>query len=291
MQILTHRGLDPDIPKFPSESSVEAFQQHIKRGYGLECDLNFTADDQIAIHHDSTIARLTNQQDSRPIREMSFKELQHIFTKNTHHTLCTIEDIATLIGQSRATIHAFHFKGLLQQGKNIDILIAEFKKYSKLFDRMLLFDLLPDIASYIKRELQTIHLAPSVAHPYDKQRFNNLVSGTLLTVDEAIQKRNIFDWVWLDEWDRKDANNTEKTFYTRDVFDELKKVKYSIGLVTPELHATSPGLIERESHEDAIDTLRLFQRITEIMMLQPDALCTDHPDKCKEIYDSIYLTV
>jgi hypothetical protein len=62
------------------------------------------------------------------------------------------------------------------------------------------------------------------------------------------------------------------------VFKILKDEGLKVALVTPELHGTSPGLLGGEAHPDA-DKNCLFDRIQEIIDLQPDALCTDYPEE------------
>ena len=51
--------------------------------------------------------------------------------------------------------------------------------------------------------------------------------------------------------------------------------------MTPELHGTSPGLLGGESHKHAANTEVLFERMREILSLEPDAICTDYPEEVK----------
>ena len=51
-EVITHRGLEPQRKANYSESSLEAFEDHIKRGYAVEFDPNFTLDG-IIVHHDA----------------------------------------------------------------------------------------------------------------------------------------------------------------------------------------------------------------------------------------------
>ena len=59
----------------------------------------------------------------------------------------------------------------------------------------------------------------------------------------------------------------------------MKDAGLSISLVTPELHATSPGLLGGEAHPDAQSRERFFERIGEIIALKPDWICTDYPEE------------
>ena len=62
--ILTHRGLEPNRLDFYPESSYEAFENQIKRGFGIEFDPLFCKDG-IIVSHDKNLARITNGLDNR----------------------------------------------------------------------------------------------------------------------------------------------------------------------------------------------------------------------------------
>ncbi|MEK6848271.1 MAG: hypothetical protein AABX65_01425, partial [Nanoarchaeota archaeon] len=128
-----------------------------------------------------------------------------------------------------------------------------------------------------------LNLVPSVAHYFDIQRYNGLIYNTLLTLEDAIKYKGegLYNWVWLDEWDTIDAEGKEKLFYTAENFKILRDAGFKIALVTPELHGTSPGLYGGESHKHAADKNILFQRIKEILALNPDAICTDYPNEVR----------
>lgn len=265
MIVFTHRGLEPTNPNFFSEGSFEAFQDHLNRGFGIEFDPNFLADGNIIISHDKSLSQLT------------LAEVQKIKLENGQ--IPTFEELAQLIITSNSKINAFHLKGLFQEEKYLDILISHLERFPKLSDKILIFDVKPETARYLKTHLPNVILAPSVAHPYDIQRYNSLVSGTLMTVEDALRykEEGLYDWVWLDEWGRTDEGGKTKKLYTKEVFDKLKTFGYKIALVTPELHATSPGLLGGEFHQDAKDSQTFFARIKEIISLNPDAICTDYP--------------
>ena len=135
----------------------------------------------------------------------------------------------------------------------------------------------------IKQKIPTIQLAPSVAHSYDIKRYNQAVGGTLISVEDALNHKELCDWVWLDEWDLFGPGNSQKKFYTHDTFSSLRNAGYKIALVTPELHSTSPGLLGGESHPDASSKGKLFTRIKEIITFSPDAICTDYPEEVKKV--------
>ncbi|MCW8965853.1 MAG: hypothetical protein OQK82_04080, partial [Candidatus Pacearchaeota archaeon] len=136
-----------------------------------------------------------------------------------------------------------------------------------------------------RQEIPYVKLAPSVALDYDTKRYNKVVSNTLFSIEQSIEykKQGLFDYVWLDEWDLKEEDGTQKKLYTKETFDKLREVGYKIALITPELHGTSPGLLGGESHQDSRDKDTLFKRIIEIISLNPDAICTDYPRESKNL--------
>lgn len=276
MRIITHRGLDPSRPLYFPESSREAFEDQLSRGYGLEFDLQFTADERIIILHDSNLARATEGEDRRQVADVSSKELVDLGLNGGH--LISFPELLSLIqdGQSQDSISAIHVKASIQNDRNLEIILGYLKDIDT--DKFMLFDLIPESARYMKGQNSNLHLACSVAHPHDRKRYNASVGGTLLSIEEAIANKELFDWVWLDEWDLSDLGDKQKTFYTSETFSRLREAGFKIALVTPELHGTSPGLLGGEAHPDAQNMSVLTKRLKEIVALNPDAVCTDYPD-------------
>ena len=272
--VLTHRGLQPSTSHFFAESSFEAFQNQIENGFGLEFDFNLTADDKIVIFHDSSLARTNSNSDKRMISSLLSAEIKKLSLGNDH--FCFFDRLIPLLEESKAPLHALHFKGKFQQPKYMGALIEALYRRKNLQSKILLFDLRPQTARFLKQQLPSVHLAASVAHPYDIERYGNVVDNTLLTIDDALKNQDLFEWVWLDEWDRLDRKS-DKKLYTPENFQVLRKHDFHIALVTPDLHATSPGLLGGEAHSDAATKEQLFERIKEILTLKPDAVCTDFP--------------
>ena len=151
-----------------------------------------------------------------------------------------------------------HLKAKFQDEKYLSIIIWELRKFPWILDKIFIFDSTIEAAEYIKTSLITCKIFPSVAHSYDIYRYGQYTWNTLYAVEEIIGRRDIFDGVWLDEWDRKDFSGMKKTFYTREIFDLFKKKWFLIWLVAPELHWSSPWLLWWELHEDAVDMNLLF---------------------------------
>jgi hypothetical protein len=138
-----------------------------------------------------------------------------------------------------------------------------------------------ETARYLKERNSRLRIAPSVAHQYDSKRFNDVVGGTLLTVNDVLSNRELFSGVWLDEWDLQDENGGVKKLYTQELISLFQSHGLWVGLVTPELHGTSPGLLGAEEHQSAKTFETLSIRFKEIISCAPDAMCTDYPDYVK----------
>ena len=282
MIIFTHRGLEPSKQNTYFESSYEQFEDHITRGYGIEFEINFLKD-EIIVFHDPNLSRATNDKDNRNFSEISLNDINKL--NKEKGKIPTVREELKLIEKGDAPLHAMHLKGSYQSKEKIDLLLDEIKKIPEIIPKILIFDLKPEYAKYIKSKIPELKLAPSIAHEYDIKRYNNIVKETLISIEEAIdyKKQMIYDWCWLDEWDTLNEGKGEKLFYTKDNFNKLKQEGYKIALVTPELHSSSPGLLGGESHKHARNKEILFQRITKILELKPDAICTDYPEEVKRI--------
>lgn len=282
MDIITHRGLEPSKKNFPAESSFEAFNNHLSRGFGIEFDINFTKDGKAVIFHDAGLERITKGKDKRIFADMVSEETKTTQLQNGNR-LCFFDELLSIINSAGVkNISALHLKGRFQEKKYLDILLSYLTDNKKTLSRLFIFDVKIETAKYLKDKMPELNLAPSVAHAYDIKRYDGAANGTLLSIEEVIKNKDLFSWVWLDEWDLTDENGGIKKFYTPEVFEIFKKNKLKIALVTPELHGASPGLLGKEAHPDAKKD-RLFGRIKKIINLKPDALCTDYPEEVEKL--------
>jgi glycerophosphoryl diester phosphodiesterase len=279
--ILTHRGLDPAIANYFLESSAEAFEDQLKRGYGLEFDVQITKDNQIIISHDNNLKRISNNTIHKNIKELTLKELTSLSFNDCH--LISLEKLLQLLELYNGNkISALHLKYTSQTPDVLNELIKQLQQRGH-HDDLIIFDVTHDTAIYLKHHIPTLKLAPSVAHPYDIERYNHAVGGTLWNLEDVLKNHELFDWVWLDEWDLSDKNETKKYFYQEEVFSACRAGGFKIALVSPELHASSPGLLGGEAHPDAANLDLLHQRMHAILKLEPDAVCTDYPDMMKNL--------
>jgi glycerophosphoryl diester phosphodiesterase len=277
--VITHRGLEPTKINFFSESSYEAFEDQLSRGFaGIEFDPNPTRDG-IIVCHDANLTRITSGKDTRNIADLTTTEVTGIPLPNGR--IPTFDEVMNLIRHSGSTINALHLKARFQTPETLGKITDALKKHEDILERIIVFDVKEETARKLKEVYPDLRLAPSVAHPYDIARYNDSVGGTLMTIEDAIalKQEGLIDGVWGDEWDTVGENGTSKQFYTTDNFDRLHDAGLFIALVTPELHGTSPGLYGGESHADARDTKTLFTRIKQIEEAGADYFCTDYPEE------------
>lgn len=280
--IVTHRGLEPSNPNFYSESSFEAFQDHLNRGFNIEFDPNPTKDG-IIVMHDATLKRPTGGKDERPVAELTTEEILQIPLANGR--IPTFNEVMDLIRKSDSTANALHLKARFQTSETLEKIMEALAKYSDIFGELLVFDVKPGTAKILKRKFPSLRLAPSVAHPYDIFRYNDSVGNTLITIEQALALKSewLIDGVWGDEWDKTGENGTTKLLYTPEFFEKLHNAGLFVALVTPELHGTSPGLYGGESHADAKDLSTLMARIKQIKNAGADYFCTDYPEEVSRL--------
>jgi len=278
--IITHRGLEPSNQTF-AEGSLEALSHQTKRGFGIEFDLNLSKDGLVAWHGKSLKAASGKE---LTLSEHTTTDLQENRLYRLPGKIGTIDQILSIVAESKVEINALHLKWNFQRKEIIDLLITALKANCEAARKIMVFDLLSITSAYMKKKVPFIQTAPSVAHPYDILRYNSYVGNTLITKESAIREKNQgqFTWVWLDEWDLQDEEGS-KQLYTPETFAKLKEAGYRISIVSPELHRTSPGILGGEVHEDANTKERLFSRMRTIISYKPDAICTDYPLECLEM--------
>jgi glycerophosphoryl diester phosphodiesterase len=294
LQIITHRGLQPSRENHPFEQSLEALRYQSDQGWGLEFDPNFTKDSSVGkgiiIMHDTSLNRVTGGKDMRLVGNVPFVELTKLKLPGGF-SVPSLDKVLELIESQSKVISAMHLKGIFQdETDNIDLILTHLKKHPDVVDRMMIFDVKPESARYLLEKNPALILAPSVAHEYDIERFNGLMKGTLITVEEALelgpQGEGLYKWIWGDEWDLIDSSGEPKQLYTRNFFDTMHDAGYLVAVVSPELHSTSPALNQGESHPDGVSKSTVLNRAREIISNGVDALCTDYPEELQTLINS-----
>ncbi len=89
-----HRGLYTKNQSIP-ENSEPAFNNAVKSGYGVELDIQLTADDQIVVFHDDDLKRACNCE-SR-VDQLTFKELQTLSLFETNEKIPLFSDVLKIL--------------------------------------------------------------------------------------------------------------------------------------------------------------------------------------------------
>jgi glycerophosphoryl diester phosphodiesterase len=97
---VAHRGLWS--PNGAPENSLAAFQSACAHGYGIELDVQLSADGEAMVFHDSRLERMTGQEGR--IADHTAADLGRMKLAGADETIPTLADTLTLIGH-RASVH------------------------------------------------------------------------------------------------------------------------------------------------------------------------------------------
>ncbi len=121
-----HRGLwNSSIP----ENSLEAFQNAVNHGYGIELDVQETADHQLVVFHDADLQRLC--QDPRRITQCTYSELQELRLNHTDARIPLFTEVLRIVdGQVPLLIEIKTSRHVLRVAAQLDALL---KTYAGLY--------------------------------------------------------------------------------------------------------------------------------------------------------------
>ena len=97
---IAHRGLH-DAQRGIIENTVTAFETAISANYGIETDLQISADGEAMVHHDDALGRLT--EGTGRLAELSAPELKRVKFKATADRILTLSELLDLVA-GRATL-------------------------------------------------------------------------------------------------------------------------------------------------------------------------------------------
>ena len=87
-----HRGLHSEsIP----ENSLAAFEAACQAGYGIELDIQLSADGEVMVFHDYTLVRMTGKEGK--VFDFTAAELQKLALNGTDQTIPALSDVLTLV--------------------------------------------------------------------------------------------------------------------------------------------------------------------------------------------------
>ncbi|GAC1551985.1 MAG: glycerophosphodiester phosphodiesterase [Beijerinckiaceae bacterium] len=92
---IAHRGLHGKETGF-IENTLSSARAALDRGFGIECDVQITAEGEAVVFHDFTLERLTERPGE--VSETSVAELGRLAMKNTDDRIATLSALLDLIG-------------------------------------------------------------------------------------------------------------------------------------------------------------------------------------------------
>ncbi|MBI1981180.1 MAG: glycerophosphodiester phosphodiesterase [Methylocystis sp.] len=92
---IAHRGLH-DASKGVIENSISAARAAIAAGYGVECDVQLTADGEVVVFHDDSLERLTDGAGAVAMR--SANELRRLRLRGSSDAIPTFPEFLAAIG-------------------------------------------------------------------------------------------------------------------------------------------------------------------------------------------------
>ncbi len=95
---IAHRGLHDQAVV---ENTASAFSAAIAAGYGIECDLQVSADGEAMVHHDDALGRLT--EGAGPLAALSAAELKRVRFKQSGDRMLSLGELCELVA-GRATL-------------------------------------------------------------------------------------------------------------------------------------------------------------------------------------------
>jgi glycerophosphoryl diester phosphodiesterase len=99
---IAHRGLH-EASSGVIENTPSAFRAAVAGGYGIECDLQISADGEAMVHHDDALGRLTDG--AARLDSITAEALQRIAFKSTADRMLTLGQLCDLVaGQTTLLI-------------------------------------------------------------------------------------------------------------------------------------------------------------------------------------------
>jgi hypothetical protein len=273
MIVLSHRGLDLNNASGTGESTMAAFESAVRRGFGIEVDLQMSADGVFLLWHDYDLNRWTQGRLNSLWQELSAREIRAL--QERWGKLCWWSDLVDLRARHPDIWIAIHLKSRNQTDQVVKRLQDELRKLPSR-ERILVFDLFPAVAAELRSAFSDLGLAVSATHSYDVTRFSAMTGGTLLTLEAAVDSMNgICDWLWLDEWDRQAGDGSVKDIYDVDWIRWVRSLGFRLAAISPELHKV-------DGHEDSMTEDALVTRWRQMFARGLDAICTDYPTRLME---------
>ena len=166
-----HRGLHEKDKSIP-ENSMTAFRKAVDAGYGIEMDLNLTADGRIIVFHDDNLSRLCGA--DRLITDCNYEELLTYNLENTGEKIPLFEDVLSMVdGQVPLIVE-------LKNTKNLNELCSKTAEHLDHYDGL-----------YCVESFQ-----PLIVRWFYKNR-PDVVRGQLSVGRKSLKGLDVKLWQWL----------------------------------------------------------------------------------------------
>ncbi len=94
-KLFAHRGLhDNVIP----ENSIPAFKAAVENGYGVELDVQMTADGRLVVFHDGNLERMCGV--NALLKDYTYEELSKFRLKETNEIIPLFSDVLSVLGKT-----------------------------------------------------------------------------------------------------------------------------------------------------------------------------------------------
>ena len=100
-----HRGLYDNHHGVP-ENSLPAFRAAVEKGYGVELDVQLSADGQVVVFHDDTLDRICGVHGK--VIDYPLSELQQMKLLDTEETLPLFTDVLAVLRQGAGQSRSFN---------------------------------------------------------------------------------------------------------------------------------------------------------------------------------------
>ncbi len=94
-EYIAHRGLHTRDQTIP-ENSKKAFQNALKHGYAIECDLNILKDGTVVVFHDKDLNRLCGL--DQKLSELTFEDIKDKKILKSDETIMRFDELLSLVG-------------------------------------------------------------------------------------------------------------------------------------------------------------------------------------------------
>jgi glycerophosphoryl diester phosphodiesterase len=123
---IAHRGLH-DAATGSVENTAGAVQAALNAGYGIEVDLQISADGEAMVHHDAVLGRLT-EGESR-LDQLTSAELKRVKFRQSPERMLTLGDLCDLIGGRAVLLPELksRFDGDDRLAARVAALLSEYK--------------------------------------------------------------------------------------------------------------------------------------------------------------------